>query len=465
MISRDCEPLKKTTADGVIQTFGETFADGSVIDLVADENEDVLRLVFWDGAKVKIASRVEHDGKIFVPPEATGAVVKALQLPARVRPYGSTDQLLSDIRRFLKQHPGLGDESVSKLAHSSLATWFPEVAATVPSLSVVSADAHSSTLLLRLLRYTCRRSLHLGEIGLADIGALPLSFCPTLLLDQRQPTKQLYRLLRAIGRPGALLPQKGQLRDVSCPTVICTGEPLTDQWIVDNVMQVALAPPGGDCTMVDPQRLNNTGCKLQDQLLDYRLRNFAKVKESLFDAPRLTFPTRHVARTLGACVVDDPKTESRITSLLAEEDEESRVRNAATIPCVVIDAALFLCHEQKRHEQRRSAILVGELATLANAIFKGRDETVALEARAVGHVLRSIGLFTQRIGSAGRGLLLTNDMRRRIHDLAWRYNVLSVQHQTKDLCDHCKAARSQFRFAPGSNGGSPRREREEEALK
>jgi hypothetical protein len=266
-----------------------------------------------------------------------------------------------------------------------------------------------------------------------------------LLLDQRPATKQLCRFIRAVGRPGALLLQKRQLRDVSCATVISTGEPVTDEWIVDDVIQVALAPSGGDFAIVDLQHLDDAGRALQAQLLQYRLHNFAKVKDSTFDAPRLAYPARHLARTLGSCLVDDPEAESRITSLLQDQDEDSRVRDSTRISSVVIEAALVLCHEKER-----STALVGEMATLSNAIFKGRDEIIELEARAVGSILRSVGLFTERIGSAGRGLLLTNDMRRRIHELAWRHNVLSVQHQVEDLCRYCGEARAQFSLRPNS---------------
>jgi hypothetical protein len=239
--------------------------------------------------------------------------------------------------------------------------------------------------------------------------------------------------------------QKGELRDVFCATVICTAESLEDEWLIDDMIQVAVAPSGRDFPALDPQRLDHTGRELQAQLLQYRLHNFAKVKASTFDAPRLAYPARHIARTVGACIVDDPEVESRITSLFQDQDADSRVRDSTRISSVVIEAALVLCHEKER-----SSALVGEMATLSNAIFKGRDETIELEARAVGSILRSIGLFTERIGSAGRGLLLTKDMRRRIHELAWRHNVLSVQHQTEDLCKYCGEARAQFSLRPNS---------------
>ena len=62
-------------ADYAIETFGERFADGSAIELIVDENEDTLRLVFWDGANAEIvAQRLEHHGRIFIPPAAAAVL-------------------------------------------------------------------------------------------------------------------------------------------------------------------------------------------------------------------------------------------------------------------------------------------------------------------------------------------------------------------------------------------------------
>ncbi len=80
---------------------------------------------------------------------------------------------------------------------------------------------------------------------------------------------------------------------------------------------------------------------------------------------------------------------------------------------------------------------MGEIATIANGIFKGRGESIELgKPRAVGDILRSGGLFTQRLGRAGRGIVLTKENRKKLHELAWAFDVRSVEDAAK-RCEFC----------------------------
>ncbi len=79
---------------------------------------------------------------------------------------------------------------------------------------------------------------------------------------------------------------------------------------------------------------------------------------------------------------------------------------------------------------------MGEIATIANGIFKGRGEFIELEPRAVGDILRSGGLFTQRLGRAGRGIVLTRGNRKKLHELAWAFDVRSLEDTVK-RCEFC----------------------------
>ncbi|MGB2886113.1 MAG: hypothetical protein WBC04_00315 [Candidatus Acidiferrales bacterium] len=147
---------------------------------------------------------------------------------------------------------------------------------------------------------------------------------------------------------------------------------------------------------------------------------------------------REIARTLGACVVDDAELQSRVIPLLEEQDQDARVRRSMAIEAIVLEAGLFLSHEKKRDRA-----FVGEFATITNGILQGRGEALELNSRAVGDYMRSLGLYTRQLGSAGRGILLLNDVRRKIHELAWTYAVRSIQDGI-DRCPFCAEARSRF---------------------
>jgi hypothetical protein len=208
---------------------------------------------------------------------------------------------------------------------------------------------------------------------------------------------------------------------------------------LENSLQIELMAAATRFPRIAPQALREISRDLQAKLLSYRLRNFGKIQHSDFDAPQLAFPTREIARALGDCIVDDHELQSGVIPLLEERDEDARVRRTTTFEAVVVEAALLFCHEKKK----RDWAYVAEFATVANAILEGRGEQIELEPRAVGDILRSVGLFTRRLGRAGRGVLLVNEIRQKIHELAWRFRVLSIEDGV-DRCGFCTEARAQF---------------------
>jgi hypothetical protein len=146
---------------------------------------------------------------------------------------------------------------------------------------------------------------------------------------------------------------------------------------------------------------------------------------------------------LGRCVADDSKLQEEVIRLLRGSDNDSRTLRSNSITSVVVEAGLALCHEKDRKTAR-----IHEFTELTNAIMVGRGEVIELEARAVGEYLRSIGFFSQRLGRAGRGLYLTSDIRRRFHELAFRFDVRSIEKRN-DRCGFCTEARACFGQAEG----------------
>jgi hypothetical protein len=195
---------------------------------------------------------------------------------------------------------------------------------------------------------------------------------------------------------------------------------------------------------LDAQLLERTAKAFQAKLFQYRETNLARVRESQYDAPQFSSPTREIAVLLGSAIVDDPALTRLIIPLLEDQDQDqdARVRQTSSIEAVEIEAGLFLCHEPKRNRA-----LVGELTTIANGILEGRNETVKLEPRAVGDHLRLLGLFSERLGQAGRGIRFVNHVRRKIHQLAWAYDVRSIQDGV-DRCEFCAEARVRYGKAP-----------------
>jgi hypothetical protein len=428
---------KKDNDPSPMETGGEIFATGVMFELVRDATDDEVKLIRSDGRNILTSARFDENGKVFVPPMLDGELVKAFVLPSGVADYGSTAALFDDLRRLFRGHPGLSEECISKAAFCALATWFPEY--TAPLVLVSAPDASGSQLLLDQLRCACRRSIYVSDITSAGLWSLPLWLHPTVIMDQPRPTKELLRVVRAMSRPSVRVPRKGRLLDVYCPIVLCTEDPVSDSWLIQNGIQIEIMATATRLPKIAPHDLPGLSRELQAKLLSYRVRNFAKVQHSDFDAPQLAFPTRNIARMLGDCIVDDPDLQSRVISLLEEQDEDTRVRRATTSEAVVVEAGLFFCHEGKKRE----SAFVAEFATISNVILEGRGEQIELEPRAVGDILRSVGLFTCRLGHAGRGVLLLSQVRKKIHELAWLFGVRSIDDGV-DRCEFCAESRARF---------------------
>ena len=87
------------------------------------------------------------------------------------------------------------------------------------------------------------------------------------------------------------------------------------------------------------------------------------------------------------------------------------------------------------HEGKPEAFVAGIVA-FANGIFLGRQERLELSPKAVGAILRErLGLCAERCATGYR-LMLTENVRRRIHQLAAGYNVLSML-KSADGCPSC----------------------------
>jgi hypothetical protein len=364
-----------------------------------------------------VAPEPSHpENKIQETPSALPAPIEAIE-------YGTTAELFDEICNFLRQHPGLTMKSALTLTFFFIAIHFSEYADSWPLVSVVAPDPTGSSLLLRMLACVCARTLRIGEVSLNALLSLPPSQRPTLLvIDQLASNKSLERALRIMSRPDSHFLHKGKLHDLSLPTLVCTAEPLRDRWIPNQAIQVFLTPNRTRLHKFDSQSLSETAQQLQGKLLRYRETNRTKVRDSLFDIPEFASPMRDIAGWLGRCIVDDAELQRRLLIVFEPQDGDIRLRLTDSIEAVVIEAGLFLSHEVNRTQAR-----VGEITTVANAILKARGEILELDPRAVGDHLRALGLYSQRLGAAGRGIRFSNEIRQAIHELARTFGVRSFK--------------------------------------
>jgi hypothetical protein len=80
---------------------------------------------------------------------------------------------------------------------------------------------------------------------------------------------------------------------------------------------------------------------------------------------------------------------------------------------------------------------VGQLAGHVNESLRESGEEGNLKPRAVGAILKSLGLRTEKVSSVGRGIRLSHPVKQRIHRLMLSYNFTPSRSNT-DYCVICE---------------------------
>lgn len=428
------------TKDCVVETAGELLGNGCAVELIRHGGE--LGLLLWDGKRATQAAEVEHRGRRYRPVNLETSIARALRLPTRTAPFGSTRELFTDVSALLVRH-GVAEGTAPVLTHFSFSTWFVDCLQTAPCLWIPAAHVTEAASLVRLLACLCRRSFLLADLNRAALQMLPMGLQPTLLIYQQRLAPSVQHLLWAARTRGIAVPVKAGLLDLFGARAVCTAH-LLPGFLAEGTLQVPLTPRAGLGGALDEETIEKIADEFQAKLLAYRLANYQEVRRSTFDVTEFTGPMRSLARSLGNCIVDAPEIQSAIIPLLKDRDEAVRAERATSREAVVLEAVLFHCHERDR-----GAVYVGEVAKATNAILSGRGEVLQLEDRAVGATLNSLGLCTGRLNGKGRGLLLSRTVRLKAHALGQEYDVPLVEEKVANCAD-CAEGR---RGSPRSQGG------------
>jgi len=165
----------------------------------------------------------------------------------------------------------------------------------------------------------------------------------------------------------------------------------------------------------------------QNRLLGYRVLNHDKVARAKFRVSGFRPESSTVADVLAAAIVDDVDLQKGIIEVLRDRDEQSRVDRATGVNGLVLRAVLFHCHQKDQQK------FVREIAATANRFYADDGESLKLSSEKVGHILKYLGLYSRRIGNAGRGLIFDKATQSQAHRLSHAYDVLD----SEPSCEHC----------------------------
>jgi hypothetical protein len=390
-------------------TDSEFFSDGTALELARAGGSGEVNLLAYSNGSARLAPTVEHHGVTYAPTAIGTTVAQRLVLPNGIIAHASTGEHISLIKSAVHSTGVVDETNANIAAYFALASAVADLLATAPLLAVTGTVSGAS-LFLQVLGRCCRHSIFLAEMSARVVTAISVeSIHPTLLALQVAPDQATARWLSSSSHRGFLVPCGAKLHDSFCAKALYLGEETVQP---PDAVRVDLLPVLSPTT-ISQSELDKIAAEVQPRLLGYRLAFRAELSRG---GVRLAAtPTSDASRPwLPALFEKAAQTE--LAELLRDQVDDAATQRAMSPIAMLIECGLAVCHESKPN------VRVAELAELLNVALAGRGEPQA-QSRAVGAMLKSVGLTTKRLDHKGRGLVLSESVCRRIHRLARDFQV------------------------------------------
>jgi hypothetical protein len=415
-----------------IKTGGEFFSDGRSISLLRDSSTKRLNLLLAGGKDEVTGFVVQYAGRTYVAPDLADSFEQAIVFPGEPRDFGSTAVLFRGIKESIMNF-GVPGQAALAASYFVLSSWFVEILPAAPFL-LISGPRAEASLLLALLSCLVRHPLPLIEISAARLRSLPMNLHPTLLIDDELMPDPLFRLLSVSSNRNANIVITGGVTNAYGAKALYCGPLARDDSFGDAVMQIHLTLSDGMLPILNQKDRQDLAAKFQPSLLAYRVKNIVQVAAAQFNSQGLPRECQLLASLLAVCIVDAPELQAGVGSLLEAQHQQTRADRWGDLRCAVIEAILSRCH---RRQNEGDVVHVGDIAADAAAILSGRGETAKLEPRAIGSILRDLGLNGRR-DSRGYRFVLDDLFCYRIHKLAQQFDVATVQEGGLTTCADCR---------------------------
>lgn len=419
---------RRTQADAnpCIPIFGAALPNLMIESVVDPDHSNQLLLHTWDGRKDPTMATISYRSSKYIPASISGGLANAVRFPRTSKAFESAGKLTASTQEFLSRYVCLAPDETALLIAFAFASYFVDCLPVAPVLILFGPDDEAG-LVLRLLGCLCRRPVLLGDIDIAALATLPSQLDATLLINQRNLSPRVMRILLASNnRHFCIARGKGHLNCFGAKAF--SADPEFGNRIG---LHLSLSPAPDALLRLTDTAEKEIASDFQAKLLRYRMVNYGRVRDAKIEFGNFVSGMRDEVHAWLAPLADCPDLcESVTNSLLQKNRDFEGNRISSDDRCLVAEAALFFCHKKNSDH-----FFVGELAECVNVLLKGRHEDRVLTDKKVGLLLSAIGVRGERV-VRGYKIVLTESVRQQIHGIARAYQVLSVQDRVR-RCEHC----------------------------
>jgi hypothetical protein len=235
------------TANGsVIQTAGEVFADGTVIEILRDPaSAEEFTLVRSLRGVFDLKPTLSHAGRVYAPISVERSISEAVCFPTRVAPAESTKKLFTDVHALLHRYLAQLDPCTTAMVFTIFASWMSPVLPIAPILSIFAPAGTPKNLTLQMLRMLCRRALVLSDLRRGDLHHVPMPLQLTLVLDEPDLRPEMQTLLQSSAHRTTRIISSHGVVELYGPKIICSRILPQGTGLETDALRIALIPVAG----------------------------------------------------------------------------------------------------------------------------------------------------------------------------------------------------------------------------
>jgi hypothetical protein len=414
--------------------------NGQLIDLLRDGSGELVFALYQDGETI-LCDTIQDGNLTFIGPQIHSSFTQAVRFPLEVGASQTARQLLGEIEDVIAGYVDCEASDTRLLAYFALYSWVSDLLAVALYIWVVGPYGSGKTTILRIMSAVCRRAILVGDTSMPALYTINSALHPTLLIDEFEQGKDsksrdLMRVLRAGSTMDQKILRASRVHDAFGPKIVASRQGPGDAALESRGLCVVARPSSSDVAVLTPSALESVALQLQPKLQAFRLNNYAKLKSANANRrldPGLSPRLQDMARCLALAANGDTELEHEVVAILACHDKQARVERYGEPEWAVVIALLSRIHV--RGPGASAFCTAKDLALDVQAASRRMGESCAPTPRKVGEILRSLGLPTQKLGSLGRGLRISPELKVRVHEIANRLGICTGDLFTPEFPD------------------------------
>jgi len=380
-------------------------------------------------------STFEYKNKVYQPIDSELLTQGIISLPKGVEEYGTTIELVEEIKEFLYEYfeaPGFFKEL---LPYIILFYWVYDEFPFIPYLHFLGRTGTGKTTAMEVVGSICYKPIDAsGAVSMASIFRIASQWKGTLLLDEFNPAGENYREMLTLLKTGvsdrAVLRVEGDKKKevvgflIKSPKIFTSENPTNDAGLRSRVLEIRMEKNKKRVPLYRQLGFKNKAEQLQKKLLLWRLRKLIKIDLSEinqgFEALQCFDGRVQQVITPIYYLADDESKKKILKFAIEQQDETLRERRES------IDGQSFIVIHDYYKKGNEPA-----LTDISEILNKGSKYPIS--EKKLGNAVRKIlGFDIQRLGHDNISTVISSKDHERVEELCEYYGIKFEKYEADE---------------------------------